>query len=310
MLHIVTAVSNPLRWESRIRLARDAITDWVAGGVPVTVVECAYGGHKHELADLKGITHVPVRARTFAWNKECLLNLGIARLPESAAYVATLDADIFFRKRSWAADAVDQLQFYPVVQPWSDCYDLGPNGEHMQAHRSFGRQSWHGEPVVQPYGQKVWKWEGGYAEFAHPGYAWCWTRKFLDQVGGLIEVSAVGSGDHHMSLGIVGKAGHALGLSNNSAYAAHILRWQDRALDAGGKKLGFVWGTIEHAFHGRKAARGYRERWAMFVEHGFDPDVDLKRNSYGVLEFAGNKPALEVAFHRYLVERQEDINTL
>ena len=48
----------------------------------------------------------------------------------------------------------------------------------------------------------------------------------------------------------------------------------------------------------------------MFFNSGFDPAVDLKRNTYGVLEFSGAKPALERAFDRYLRTREEDVNTL
>lgn len=63
-------------------------------------------------------------------------------------------------------------------------------------------------------------------------------------------------------------------------------------------------------FHGRKGDRGYQSRWDMFVKHGFDPHEDLKRNSHGVLEFAGNKPELRREFDRYLQSRNEDINAL
>jgi hypothetical protein len=31
----------------------------------------------------------------------------------------------------------------------------------------------------------------------------------------------------------------------------------------------------------------------MFIERQFNPHADLKRNSYGVLEFSGSKPDLE-----------------
>jgi hypothetical protein len=48
----------------------------------------------------------------------------------------------------------------------------------------------------------------------------------------------------------------------------------------------------------------------MFLEHGFDPSTDLKRNTDGVIEFAGNKPNRERAFDRYLRSREEDVNTL
>lgn len=48
----------------------------------------------------------------------------------------------------------------------------------------------------------------------------------------------------------------------------------------------------------------------MFLDSGFDPAIDLKRNTHGVLEFSGAKPNLERAFDRYLRSREEDVNTL
>jgi hypothetical protein len=48
----------------------------------------------------------------------------------------------------------------------------------------------------------------------------------------------------------------------------------------------------------------------MFLDCGFDPAIDLKRNTFGVLEFSGVKPNLERAFDRYLRSREEDVNTL
>jgi len=38
----------------------------------------------------------------------------------------------------------------------------------------------------------------------------------------------------------------------------------------------------------------------MFLDCGFDPVTDIKRNTFGVLEFLGIKPKLERAFDRYL----------
>jgi hypothetical protein len=45
-----------------------------------------------------------------------------------------------------------------------------------------------------------------------------------------------------------------------------------------------------------------------FIAQNFDPVADLKRNSYGVLEFSGNKPDLERMFDNYLRDREEDSN--
>lgn len=307
LLHVVTCVANPIRWDSRVRLAKQAISSWVADGARVTVVECAYGARPFELADMPGINHVAVRARTMVWNKECLLNIGISRLPADANYIATLDADVTFRKPSWAAETVHALQLYPVVQPWSDAYDLGPHDEHMAAHKSFCRLYHEGKPVVAN-GPNFWKFDGGPYDYSHSGYAWAWTRQAIDEIGGLLEVGGMGSGDHHMALGLVGSAEKSMPGGVNGAYRDAVMRWQSRATLHVNGKLGFVPVTIEHLFHGSKQARSYVGRWEMFVEHNFNPQTDLKRNSYGVLEFSGNKPKLEQAFDRYLRSREEDGN--
>src|ERR1039457_4726523 len=163
VLHVVTVVSNPLRWESRYALADAAIRGWVKEpNVHVTVVEVAHGSRDHQLARLGGdqVTHIPVRATTMAWSKENCLNIGIARLPAGARYIGTFDADIHFRKPGWASETIHALQLYPVVQPWNTCYDLGPKDSHIQTHSSFCSLYSHGKPVGI-VDSKLLKWGGG-----------------------------------------------------------------------------------------------------------------------------------------------------
>ncbi len=311
-LHVVACVSNPLRWQSRIALARAAVADWLeAPQVHVTLVECAYGARGFDLADLASgrLTHVGVRATTMAWAKENLLNIGVSRLPPGAEKIAFLDADVTFRRAHWVRETLAALDLYPVIQPWDTAYDLGPHDEHIQTHRSFA-SLWHAGRPVAASGPRWWTFSGGPYEYAHPGYAWAWTRRALDRVGGLFEDGGMGSGDHHMALGLVGKHEASLPGGVTAAYRNAVATWSHRAAAEVNGKLGFVHGTVEHPFHGRKGDRGYESRWGMFLEHGFDPTTDLKRNVAGVVEFAGNKPDLERAFDRYLRAREEDVNTL
>ena len=132
----------------------------------------------------------------------------------------------------------------------------------------------------------------------------------LDRIGGLLEIGAMGSGDYHMALGIVGRYESSVPIGVSEGYKNSIASWATRAAFEVNGKLGFVHGTVEHPFHGRKSDRGYQVRWQMFLDSGFDPAIDLKRNTYGVLEFSGAKPNLERAFDRYLRAREEDVNTL
>jgi hypothetical protein len=311
MLDIVTVVANPIRWASRIRLARDAILDWLnEPNVRVTLVECTYGDRAPELSDLAQnprVTFVHVKATTLVWNKENLMNIGISRLPHDARYIGTFDADIHFRKRGWAAETIHALQLHPVVQPWGAAYDLGPNDEHISTHTSFCRLFHEGQPVVAT-GSGFWKFDGGKAEYAHTGYAWAWTRSILDKIGGLFEVGGMGSGDHHMALAMVGNVEKSFPEGTSAAYRRALDIWQYRANAHINRNVGYVPGTIEHRFHGSKKARSYVGRWDIFVKHGFDPLRDLKRNSYGVVEWSGANPELEREWHLYLRSREEDGN--
>ncbi len=305
LLYVVTAISNPVRWRSRIGLYKAFEQHMLDSGVKLTTVECAYGERPFELTNPK-INHVKVRADASAlvWNKENLLNLGIARLPAEAKYIATLDADITFRKVNWASETVHALQHYPVIQPWSDCYDLGPNGEHLELHRSFCRQVYDRQPFMQgpnAYPNSPYR-------FGHPGYAWAWTRQALEWVGGLVETAGLGAADHHMATALVGKVDDSVPKALQGPYSAPLHLWQARAVRHIAKAISYLPGTIEHTFHGPKAARRYVDRWSVLIKNQFDPITDLKRNTYGVMELAGNKPNLRHDIDTYFRQRSEDAN--
>lgn len=298
-LDVVAAYANPLLWRSRMALFRRFAAGMLHAGARLTVVECAFGRRPFELAD-GWWRHIGVRARSLVWTKENLLNIGLSRLPDDWKYAAWIDADVTFRRRDWAEATVQALQLHPIVQPWSDCYDLGPNDEHVQHHRSFAAQYAAGARIG------IGK---GYT-FAHPGYAWAATRDALDGLGGLIETAALGAGDHHMALALIGRGHESMPGGVTPTYRAQVMAWQERARRVVAGNLGVVPGTIEHMWHGPKASRRYVERWDVLVRHRFCPLADLMRNTWGVLELAGNKPALRRDMDRYFRQRDEDANTI
>lgn len=300
LLHVVTVVFNPIRWRSRIALYRQFEQHMLDSGVHLTTVECALGERPFEL-DNPRVNHVKVRVNSILWNKENLLNLAISRLPADWKYVAWIDADIMFRNPGWAAESVHALQQYQVIQPWEHCYDLGPHGEHIDLHNSFLSIWWKNKPIVI----------GGAYTFAHPGYAWACTRQAFEWLGGLVETAALGAGDHHMALALIGRVADSVPRGISASYMRHLTTWQARALQHINCSLGFVQGsTIEHSWHGRKEDRKYIPRWDIVVRNHFDPDTDLKRNAFGVLELAGNKPRLEHDLDIYFRQRNEDGNLI
>lgn len=305
-LHVVVARANPLRWRTPDVIYKDWVEHMLDSGVKLTVVECQYGEREFTAA-LPHVNHIGVRATTWCWSKENLLNIGISRIPE-AHYICWSDSDIFHRQSNWATETLHALQNYHIVQPWGEAYDLGPDREISHSHVSFCKVFHQGGPLV-PAGGKFWKSDGGPYQYPHSGYTWAATRQALDWLGGLLEIGGMGSGDHHMALALAGYAARSMPGQASEAYRRHVMRWERRALAHINGNIGYVPTTIEHRFHGKKADRGYSSRWGMFVENQFDPDEDLKKNANGVIEWAGNKPLLRRQFDLYLRSRNEDAST-
>jgi hypothetical protein len=126
----------------------------------------------------------------------------------------------------------------------------------------------------------------------------------------LVETAALGAADHHMALALIGRVSESVPGGIAPGYLAPLLTWQNRAQAHVAGNIGYVPGTIEHAWHGSKDKRAYVDRWQILVRNAFDPAADLKRNTWGVLELAGNKPELRQDIDRYFRARDEDSNTL
>ena len=153
----VAVVSNPYRYKTRyalFRKFRDHIIHDLKGNL--LVVECALGGRgfqvtgqeyqrEQSLHDYQGrelspdnYKEVQVQNATQLWQKENLMNIGLHRLPSSAKYITFIDADVHFVNPHAVTEIVHALQIHQVVQPFETCCDLGPNGQVINVHRSFG----------------------------------------------------------------------------------------------------------------------------------------------------------------------------
>lgn len=309
-VYVVGISSNPSRWHSRNRLAREWIEHMLGTpNVHLTIVEGQFGDRHHELAPkdlyeeksrpIPYYDHLMLRLRSEAWVKESMINIGFRHViaVHDAKYLAWIDMDVFFRDKHWAQEAMHQLQTYPVIQPWTDCADLGPHGGISRHFRSFGFQHQKGVRKQmhpsQPY------------EYAHTGFAWCCTREFFEQVMGLADFPILGSSDHHMAFGMIGQIKNTIHRGMQPSFFELCSEWQDRAMMITHGQVGYSSGRIEHKFHGPKNRRYYRERWQILVEHHFDPKKDLRRDGQGIVYLVG-KPALEHAIIKYNRSRFED----
>jgi len=295
-LHVIAVMSNPVRYQSRIRLFQEFVERTKHAGVTLWLGEAVFGEREFEVSKIEGAECIQFRCDQEIWLKEALINAVARFLPLDARYIMWLDADVTFVKSDWAVETLQQLQNYKVVQAFQHAIDLGPDQEMIQNHQGFAFRHCAFRQVPVP----------NYGTHMHPGYAWAWRRDAWDSVGGMLDMAICGAGDHHMACGLVGHAGLSVPGGLHSNYLADVLAWQERAKESVNGHLGFVPGTILHHFHGWKADRKYIDRWDILKSNNFDPHVDITRDSQGMLRLRGNKPRLRDDLQRYFRQRNED----
>lgn len=152
-LHVVTCISNTVRFKSRWKLYRDFQRHMRETGAILHTVEAAFGERDWALEDhavYDPLVHQPMRWKSAGppnvpstgqgtytqlrlmhqqeiWLKENLLNIGVSRLPADWKYVAFVDADVHFARPDIVSETIHQLQHYHVVQMFSDAIDLYPD---------------------------------------------------------------------------------------------------------------------------------------------------------------------------------------
>jgi len=123
-------------------------------------------------------------------------------------------------------------------------------------------------------------------------------------VGGLYDLSILGSGDHNMALSLIGAAGKSVNGAGAAGYRESIEAFQSRAL---GLKLGYVPGIVRHYFHGSKKNRKYSDRWQILVRHQYDPNLHIKMGTDGLLAPTADCPQeMLEEISQYFAERNED----
>lgn len=298
-LHVVGVMFNPQRWHRRLNLFRDWAEKMKATpGVELYLVEAAFQDQSFEVTEKENPNHLQIVAHQAIWIKENLVNLGVKYLlPRNWKYMSWCDADVTFLDNNWANEAMQQLQRFPVIQPWSDCIDMKFRGGTDRHFRSFC--------YMLASGKKFQRQPDEPYEYAHSGFAWACTRGFWEATQGLMERCIVGSADHHMAWGMINELSASVHGKMPEAYKRMCSDWANAAFRVTHGKMGFVPGTIVHHFHGRKEKRGYRERWNIFIDHAFDPYKDLSFDSQG-LAYIVNKPLLVHECGEYLNSRCED----
>ncbi len=263
--------------------------------------EVAYGSADFVLP--AGDHVLQIRADDVMWQKERLLNLLVARLPERYTKVAWLDADILFERPSWASETSRLLDEYAVVQPYSHAFRLRPG----QVDYTGKGDPWLSYAAVRS-ALPAFARHGPYWAHGHPGYGWAARRDVL-RVVGLYDAAVMGTADDLMA--------HAFGgdfvseclrhtFLGNAAYLEHYRQWAESAFDLVRGRIGVVDGAALHLWHGELANRGYGTRKVDLVSLGYDPVRHLRVNADGMWSWSSAAALIRETCATYFASRRED----
>ena len=267
-------------------------------------VECAFPGQPFELP--AGPDVLQFRARDVLWQKERLLNLGLAHLPAACTKLAWLDCDVLFENPDWAAETSRRLDRFPVVQPFARAVRL-PRG--ADAYRATG-DVWEGFAAVQARDPHALL-SGRFDRHGHTGFAWAARREVLAGPG-FYDACVAGSGDHMMAHAFCGDWDSACidriigGIAPDNRHRDWFAAWSRRIYPATRARVGYVPGAVLHLWHGDFTHRRYVDRNRELARFGFDPAVDLRIGPGGCWEWRSDKPELHRWARAYFGQRRED----
>ena len=306
-LYVVAVVFNPARYRTRYRLFQEFRTYVEQSGARLFTVEVAFGDRGFLCTEKGHPLQLQLRTHNELWLKENALNLGVQRLPEDWQYVAFVDADVTFARPDWVRETVEQLQHNKVVQMFSKSLDLGPNHVPFNGLGSYGFAYCFRNGIPRAHPGRL---PSGYGypdgTYWHPGYAWAYTRKAFEDLGGLLDHAIIGAADYHMAQALLGEVNSSIPAGIDPEYTLHCQAWQELATRHIQGHVGYVEGTLLHHFHGAKVNRRYRERWDVLRNTGYLQRRDLRRDRQGLWSLTKENPALKRALQDYFNQRNED----
>ena len=298
ILHVIIVISNPCQYAKRYILARQFIKKFNNElNIKLYIVELAYGNQQYYCTDSKNKNHLQLHTNSAPlWHKENMINIGIKKLlPKDWNAVAWIDADIEFENVNWALDALKILNgTKDIIQLFSHALDLDNNENIMNVFSSFGFQYCKKKKYSSLGNQNYW----------HPGFAWAMTRNAYVKLGGLYELSILGSGDNNMALSFINNGLNSINENADDGYKQSIIDFQEKCNNL---RLGYIPGIIRHFYHGSKKNRKYSERWKILINHKYNPFLFIEKNKDGLLiPTSSCPPKLLDEIFTYFKERNED----
>jgi len=246
-----------------------------------------------------------------------MINLGIQRacqVDPLAREVAWIDNDCFpmCAPVDWFEETWHALQHFEIVQMWQYLINFGPQHQPISQPQMSFMETYAAAGYTVPQGRNVKHTLAGHSgmiSLGRPGLAWAANIDALNKLGGLIDKCILGSSDWHMAHALVGAMKRGTPEYRLSKYSEYLFEWQTKAERWIKRDVGLVSITVGHWWHGNKANRKYGSRGEILISNGYDPYIDVKYDSQGLLQLETHEPRqirLRDQIRAYFAGRKED----
>ena len=304
-LWAMTCYFNPVGYERRLQ---NYLTFRRHLTVPLVTVELAYHDDFDLQPDAADIL-IRLRGTDVLWQKERLLNLALAKLPEHCDRVAWLDCDVVFEHDDWAERASRALERVPLLQPFQRVYEPSAHGPGQPTRLPRDAQLGYSLAYLLSQGLVTPEILQGNMRIRHrsnSGLAWVARRELLDR-DGFYDACVMGSGNRAMLCGALGTPANAISyLAMTADWAEHYDAWANRHFDTVRGAIGCTEGAIIHLWHGDLKHRRYQERHHEFSAYDYNPATDIAVDKSGCWRWSSQKPEMHAYVADYFRSRRED----
>ncbi|MRD48823.1 hypothetical protein [Caenimonas koreensis] len=311
----LTTYYNPLRGTRR-RRNYDVFRANL--GVPLVAVEWAQDG-RFELSPRDADVLIQVQGGDLMWQKERLLNCGLARIRSEglARDVAIVDADVVFEAPDWHKRVSAALDKCPIVQCQSLIDHLPPLPPDIRTRDALAavapERSIESLACVLAQGKPLFTLDAetvrlqAVANFppssGSTGMAIAVRLADLPSFE-LYDGNIVGGGDLLMATAFIGRLKELFDVRNYaSGHEADAFAWAARCLPRQ-PRLGWADNRVMHLWHGSLADRQYGERLHILGPRGYDPAIHLDRSGQA-MRFTPCASELKNAVAHYLASRND-----
>jgi hypothetical protein len=206
--------------------------------------------------------------------KENLLNLIINRHLDNTPHIFWIDADVKFSDANWHSKAIELLNDYDVIQLFTHSHHLDCNNQIIESAPGY------------IYNQQVNQRHG------HTGYAWAMTKEAFMHLGGLYEYNILGSGDGVMARCFLQKEipiyTEAKQFELKQSFFPYSEGHEHTIKEFYNKckslKVGYLYNTVYHEYHGEIERRKYTERYNIYDKHNYNPLTMIVKTDEGIIQ--------------------------